>query len=126
MTLVLDASALIAAILDEPGAEYVRSILANSVMSSVNMVEVGSRLIDIGYSPDLALRQLSDLGAEVIPFDEDLAKEAAILRAVTRAAGLSLADRACIALAMREQATAVTADHAWTRVDLPCPIELIR
>lgn len=126
MTFVLDASALIAAILGEPGAEYVRSILANSVMSSVNMVEVGSRLIDIGYAPELALRQLSDLGAEVIPFDQDLAKVAATLRVVTRAAGLSLADRACLALAMREQATAVTADRAWTRVSLPCPIELIR
>lgn len=126
MKFALDASALIAAIRREPGADFVTSILPNSMLSSVNMVEVGSRLIDIGYDPELALLELASLGVEVVPFDHNLAVEAAKLRPLTRQAGLSLADRACLSLAMREQATAVTADRAWTRVSLPCPIELIR
>jgi ribonuclease VapC len=126
LTYVLDASALIAVIRREPGAEFVTPILSNSILSSVNMVEVGTRLIDIGYDPELALEELASLGVEVVPFDHKLAAEAARLRPITRAASLSLADRACLALAMREQATAVTADRAWTRVSLSCPIELIR
>jgi ribonuclease VapC len=101
-------------------------MLSNSMLSSVNLVEVGTRLIDIGYDPELALHELASLGVEVVPFDHKLAAEAVALRAMTRAAGLSLADRACLALAMREQATAVTADRAWARLNLPCPIELIR
>lgn len=126
MRFILDASALIAAILEEPGVEFVRSILSQSMMSSANMVEVASRLIDIGYEPELALQQLDALGVEVVPFDQKLAVAAAMLRAETRAAGLSLADRACLALAIQQQATAVTADRAWARVRLACAIELIR
>ena len=126
MKYVLDASALIAAILREPGAEIVRSVLVRSVMSSVNMVEVGSRLIDIGYNPEAALRHLDALGVNVVPFDEALAAVAARLRADTRAAGLSLGDRACLALAVREKAVALTADRAWARIDVGCEIKLIR
>ena len=126
MRFVLDASALIAAILQEPGVDFVRSILSDSIMSSVNMVEVGSRLIDIGYEPELALHHLASLGVDVVPFDQRLAATAVGLRSHTKAAGLSLADRACLALAMQERATAVTADRAWKRVTLACPIELIR
>ena len=126
MKYVLDASALIAAILREPGAEIVRSVLVRSVMSSVNMVEVGSRLIDIGYNPEAALRHLDALGVNVVPFDEALAAVAARLRADTRAAGLSLGDRACLALAVHEKAVALTADRAWARIDVGCEIKLIR
>ncbi len=126
MRFVLDASALIAAILEEPGAEAVTRRLPGSMISSVNLVEVGTRLVDIGYDPSLVLEHIDALGVAVVPFDQDLAVRTFQLRASTRAAGLSLADRACLALAVREQATAVTSDRAWKRVDVPCPIELIR
>ena len=62
----------------------------------------------------------------MVPFDDDLAVRAALLRPTTKRAGLSFADRACIATAIRLNATVVTADRAWAELDLPCPIELIR
>lgn len=74
----------------------------------------------------MALQDVSALRLDVVPFDAETALLAGRLRAVTRHLGLSLGDRACLALAIRENATALTADRNWTDLDLPCKVELIR
>jgi PIN domain nuclease of toxin-antitoxin system len=124
---VLDASALIAMLNEEPGADRVRrAAVAGSKISTLNYAEAGTRLLDIGERPEVVDETLRLLGVEIVGFDTDLAVSAVALRSVTRPAGLSLADRACLALAMREDAVALTADRAWGTIDLDCRIELIR
>ena len=126
MKVVLDASALLAVLLREPGAEKVTPLLLGSKICSVNLTEVGTRLVNVGDKPETLLTQIHELGVEIVPFDQTLATVAIRLRDGTRSAGLSLGDRACIALAMREQAVAVTTDRAWARLEFGCEIELIR
>lgn len=123
---VLDASALLAWLNDEPGAAAVEAVLADAVISSVNLSEVGAVLADVGMPPEEVGAVFSDLELRTVPFDDDLALLAASLRPATRSAGLSLGDRACLALAQRLDAPAITGDRAWARVDVPVAIRLIR
>jgi ribonuclease VapC len=126
MTVVLDASALLAVIRDEPGAEIVKSAMAGSLMSAVNASEALMRSTEKGFSSHLVRALMVSERIDVVTFDMDLALETAALREVTRGKGLSFADRACLATAIRRGATALTADRSWASLDLPCPIELIR
>lgn len=126
MTYVLDASAVLAVLNQEAGAANVAPKLANSVMSVVNAVEVGSKLVDRGMTPEAAWEVVDLLGITMAEFDLPLARTATQLRQQTRGGGLSLADRACLALAIRTNAIAVTADRAWTNVGVGCQVELIR
>lgn len=126
MSGVLDASAVLAIINDEPGAAAVRDRLLGSVMSLVNAIEVGTKLMDKGLPYDRAWEALDLLDIPMVELDADLAGVAVALRPATRERGLSLADRACLALAVREGLPALTADRIWAELDLPCPVELIR
>ncbi|MGN6583586.1 MAG: type II toxin-antitoxin system VapC family toxin [Rhizobiaceae bacterium] len=126
MSGVLDASAVLAIINDEPGAAAVRDRLLGSVMSLVNAIEVGTKLMDKGLPYDRAWEALDLLDIPLVELDADLAAVAVALRPATRERGLSLADRACLALAVREGLPALTADRIWAELDLPCPVELIR
>lgn len=126
MSGVLDASAVLALINKERGADVVRRLLTGSVMSVVNAIEVGTKLMDKGLSPEEAWETLDLLDIPLVELDLELAVTATALRDATRPGGLSLADRACLALAIREDASAITADRTWASLDLPCPIELIR
>jgi len=126
MTVVVDSSVLLAVLRNEDGAERAMRFLAEALLSSVNAVEVMTRLIDLGYETDRALSALSRFRLTIVALDEELAVMAGRLRAVTRHRGLSLGDRACLALAIRENATALTADRNWADLDLPCKVELIR
>lgn len=131
MPFVLDASALLALMQSEPGAEVVDALLEDQdcVASSVNMVEVGSKLIDKGLPPNQLARTLAASDVQVIDFDAEQATLCAQLRAATRDLGLSLGDRACLALARGLQATAVTADRAWADLDeaaIGVRVQLIR
>jgi PIN domain nuclease of toxin-antitoxin system len=126
MKFVLDASALIAAMNDEPGSSNVAPRLDGALISSVNLAEVGTRLYDNGDDPAATLNEIDSYGVTIVPFDAQLAADVILLRSRTRRFGLSLGDRACIALAIREGATVLTADRVWVELDLPCPIELIR
>lgn len=110
---VIDASALLAAMLEEPGRETVERALPGAIISSVNLVEVVSRLIDRGFSPDEAEQDLASLELTVIAFDQAQALDAGRLRPLTRHAGLSLGDRACLALARVKGVPVLTADRAW-------------
>lgn len=126
MSGVLDASAVLALVNGEPGADVVRRHLPGSVMSLVNAIEVGSKLMDKGLSPEEAWDTLDLLDISLVDLDLELAVTATALRDATRPGGLSLADRACLAVAIRDSVPAFTADRAWAALDLPCPIELIR
>jgi PIN domain nuclease of toxin-antitoxin system len=124
--LVLDASALIALLRREPGAERVADRLALAVIGTVNLAEVVSKFVRDGLPIDGLRDTIDELDLEILPFDEWLAYRAGELRIATRHHGLSLGDRACLALAERLGATAVTADRAWAALDVGIEVELIR
>jgi PIN domain nuclease of toxin-antitoxin system len=124
---VLDASAILALVLQEPGADRVNGAIEDgAVMLSVNVAEVVTRLHDRGMSEARIRAILSTIRAQVVPFDEELAYRAGLLRSATRAAGLSLGDRACLALAERLGAPALTSDRAWGRLQIGIQVEVIR
>lgn len=115
-----------AVVRDEPGCDIAVARLPGSFMSAVNASEAFMRGVEKGVPIGLMRDLLNSQGVNIRPFDEDLALRAALLRPATKRAGLSFADRACIATAVRLGATAVTADRSWATLDLPCTIELIR
>jgi PIN domain nuclease of toxin-antitoxin system len=129
---VLDASALLAYLRDEPGADLVADAIATGAsISTVNLGEVLSRVADRGGDPVRVARQMTDRGLldgaiMVEPFTSADAVEVARLRPTTRDLGLSLGDRACLALAKRFDAPALTADAAWSKLDLPLELRQIR
>jgi ribonuclease VapC len=124
---VLDASALLALVRREPGAEVVASYLPHAVISTVNLSEVHAKLLTLGLALEPLERDLGAMGVTVEPFTRADARSTAELRALTRARGLSLADRACLALAWRLGVPALTADHPWGDLEgLPVQVELIR
>ena len=126
MSAVFDSSALLAIAFEEQGAEVAGRHLSDGIISAVNASEVVARLVDLGASGEEARASLLAFGLEIRPFDTALAVAAGLLRAATREKGLSLGDRACMALAMREQVGVVTADRAWATLDLDVEVELIR
>jgi PIN domain nuclease of toxin-antitoxin system len=129
---VLDASALLAFLHDEPGADLVgEALVAGASISAVNWAEVLSKLADRGQEPETVAQDLENqgiLGPALIvhEVDEILARRIAELRPQTRALGLSLGDRACLALAGRLGLGVLTADRDWMDLDLGLDIRLIR
>ena len=113
---VLDASALLALLKDEPGGSKVAEAIAASRISAVNYAEVVSHFIHAGMPPLAVDAMLHPLPVTVIEADADLARRAGRLRAVTAEAGLSLGDRFCLALAQRDGLAAWTADRQWRAV----------
>jgi PIN domain nuclease of toxin-antitoxin system len=123
---VLDASALLALLNDEPGAGAVAEALPESAISAINLSEVVAKLSDAGM-PEAAIRQaLQGLPLGVFPFDLEQAYEAGLLRTATRNAGLSLGDRGCLSLARRLGVPALTADRTWRELALGVVIRVIR
>jgi PIN domain nuclease of toxin-antitoxin system len=122
----LDASALLAALHDEVGSDVVTPVLGDSVMSSVNWSEFMQK--SLAQRVDVAgLRNdLQALGFMIVPFTHDDAEIAAALWPDTRKLGLSLADRACLALGKRLKLPVLTADRVWSKVDIGLPIRVIR
>ncbi len=132
MAPVLDASALLAHLRDEPGADVVAEAIASgAVISTVNLAEVFSRVADRGedsakLAAELTQSGLLDGAITVEPFTAADAVDAGRLRPLTRDAGLSLGDRACLALARRLDAPALTADTDWQGVDHGVELRPIR
>jgi PIN domain nuclease of toxin-antitoxin system len=124
---VLDASAALCFLNNEPGAEIVERMLGRAIICSVNLAEVVSKLTEHGNSADWIRQDMARLQTRmrVVDFDIDLAWRAGLLRATTRHLGLSLGDRACLALAEREGGVAVTCDRAWREV-AGVAVELVR
>ena len=125
---VLDASALIAWLDRERGAERVNAALeAGAVISTVNLSEVVAKFADRNMATAEVRHIVQPAGLEVEPFSAEDALVAGRLRPPTRAAGLSLGDRACLALASRMGAPVLTADRAWAELDLDgVEVELVR
>lgn len=123
---VLDASAVLAWLRDEPGAAVVDPLLAGGVVSAANWSETWQKLNQHGVDADRATRRLRVLGVRVEPLTTADAVAAARLWDSTRRAGLSLGDRCCLALAARLECPALTADTAWAELDLNVTIQLIR
>jgi PIN domain nuclease of toxin-antitoxin system len=122
---VLDSSAILAIINLEKGAKDVESLLSGSMVSSVNVAEVLTKLVERNVSLKDALKEFVKLGLEIAEFDIKQAAKAAELRPLTRHLGLSLGDRSCLALAIRENAVAVTADRTWANLTF-CKIQVIK
>jgi PIN domain nuclease of toxin-antitoxin system len=122
----MDASAVLAYLRGEPGGERVEARLLASMMSSVNLAEVVTKLIDRGMSADDARLVVSGLGCEIMAVDTGLGLRAGAMRQDTIGLGLSLGDRVCLALAERERLPVVTADRAWAALPAPIEVTLIR
>jgi PIN domain nuclease of toxin-antitoxin system len=124
--IVLDASALLAYLFREEGHETVGEVFTESCISTVNLSEVISRFSRDGHDSREVLDQILQSPLEAVPFlAEDAALTAALLPA-TRPLGLSLGDRACLALAMARNIPACTADRVWGKLDLNISIRIIR
>jgi ribonuclease VapC len=123
---VLDASAVLALLKRELGAERVRAVLDRAIIGAVNAAEVQGKLIDMGFSRREAEATIRFLGCSIQAFNDVEAIEAGSLIALTRSVGLSLGDRACLALAIVRKATVYTTDRAWKDLALDIQIEVIR
>lgn len=109
---VLDASAILAVIFEEAGSDRVARHLPGAMASTVNVAEVMTKLFDLGMPRETVDDVVAGLQLTVLPFDLDQAGEAARLRLQTRDAGLSLGDRACLAVAKLQGVPALTSDRA--------------
>jgi PIN domain nuclease of toxin-antitoxin system len=123
---VLDASAVLCLLQEEKGAERVARALPAAVIGAVNYAEVVGKLVESGIDEATADGLMDTLQLNVSPFDRIQARLAGALRATTRKLGLSLGDRACLALAAAEGATALTCERAWTKFEAPCKVEALR
>jgi ribonuclease VapC len=128
MTPVLDASALLAALLDEPGKEQVDAEISGAVMSTVNLAEVVGHFAKAGARREDVIEILAGVPLAYVTPDEALAVEAGMMRPAGEPFGLSLGDRMCLALARRVGGRALTADRAWQDVGpkLGIEVEVIR
>lgn len=123
---VWDASALLLLLQREPGWRDLAPRLPGSVISSVNLSEVAAKLMEAGGDPETTREVLAGLPLEIDDFTADRAFQAAELREATRHLGLSLGDRACLALASSLEMPVLTGDRAWLELDLAMAIELVR
>lgn len=123
---VLDSSAVLAVVFGEPGDQRVASLLGAALVSAVNLSEAAAKMNERGFDATETRHLLTGLGFDVAGFGEADAYAAGELRNRTRAAGLSLGDRACLALALRERAGVITADRAWTNLNIDVTVELLR
>ncbi|MEI6789982.1 MAG: type II toxin-antitoxin system VapC family toxin [Myxococcaceae bacterium] len=122
---ILDASALLALINSEPGADKVSKVLPDAQMSSVNYSEVATVLQNMGVSGDV-IESILDGLVKVIPFSQQHALFAASLYPKTKSHGLSLGDRACLTLGHFSKCPVYTADRVWANLDLGIKVHLIR
>ncbi len=126
MSAAIDASALLAMLFAEPGAETVADAIASgATTSAVNLSEVATVLVRHRQDPEKILAPVREQLA-VEPFTDDDALAAAALYPRTASKGLSLGDRSCLALAQRLGAPALTAEHTWAELDLDIHVQLIR
>ncbi len=126
MSYVLDASAVLVLLNQEPGHVFVKEHLSQSMISAVNFSEVITVLVGYGMPHIDATSVIFALKLEIIPFDTEQASKSAALRLATKPFGLSLGDRACLSLAEIKKLPVITADKIWARLELPIDILLAR
>ena len=123
---VLDASALLAFLNSEPGADIVLGVLHDAIISAVNYSEVLKKTIERNGSAERVSNIIRDLAVAIIPFDEAHATAAATLYPQAKPHGMSFADRACLALGVQRRITVLTAERKMKLVTLPIKVKLIR
>ena len=123
---VLDASVLLAHISGEQGSEPVPQLASDAFLSTVNLAEVFTKLLERDLTADAAASLVYRYGFEVVPFDEELARQSGALRVPTKKFGLSLGDRACLALAQREGLPALTTDRQWAKLSIGIEVKVVR
>jgi len=124
---VIDASALLAFLKGEKIAlRKLEEILPRSLISSVNYCEVATILGGLGMPEDIIEEVVEETVSKIISFDASQALRAADLRELTKPYGLSLGDRACLALGLTHKLPVYTADKIWSKIPIDIPIELIR
>ena len=126
MSVVLDASAVLVLLLDEPGAEVVATVLSEAVLSAVNLAEVLSKLTDRGADVSRLAEDLAAAGVLVEPMTAADAAQVAELRRIDQGRLLSLGDRCCLALGRRLGLPVVTADRAWSELDAGVDVRQVR
>lgn len=122
---VLDASALLAVLAREAGWEEISSLLPDALVSAVSLCEVVGKLADRGMPGEAVADALGNLGLEVVAFEAAAAHRAGLMKAKTSKHGLSLGDRACLALAQERGLPAVTTDGAWRDVRVDVEIRVV-
>ncbi len=127
-SVVLDASALLALLLDEPGAEKVKPALDGALLGAVNLAEIVSHYAKLGAARSDVEAMLRPLPIRLVPIDAALSYDAGMLRPLTLPGGLSLGDRYCLALAKRQGVPALTAERRWPGIATAAgvTVELIR
>ena len=123
---VFDASAVLAILKRERGADRALAVLEHAKISCVNLAEVQSKLVNEGLDKHTAWAGINFLGCNPVPFDSGLAHQAGSLIEQTKPYGFSLGDRACLALALERKAKVYTTDRKWADLDLGIEIEVIR
>lgn len=126
MSVVVDTSAILAALWGERGGARVDQVLPGAAISAVNLAELVAKLIDRGGNIEQIDAVLASLALTVHAFDEASARQCGALRSSTRQLGMSLADRACVALGLDLKLPILTADRAWSGLALAVEIEQIR
>jgi PIN domain nuclease of toxin-antitoxin system len=124
---VLDASAILAIINGEPGAEKLTpKLLGDAAASAVNLAEVQTKLVSLGWTSEQAWEDATSPVRDIMSFDEEHARAAGDLVTQTRQFGLSLGDRACLALGMALKAPVYTAEKSWNKVKVGVRVHVIR
>jgi len=123
---VLDASSLLALVNQEPGHEEVARTIPDAAISAVNLSEVAAKLAESGMPEEFIREALEGLTIDVHDFGRELAFQTAMLRPPTEHKGLSLADRACLALGQQLNLPVITADRVWKELDLEVEVMLVR
>jgi PIN domain nuclease of toxin-antitoxin system len=125
--IVLDASAILALVHDEPGADQVAEALPEALLSTVNLAEVVGKLVDVNIEASGVRELLAAAGVSMEPLSREDAELAGAMRSLDGGRALSLGDRCCLALTVRaDTATVMTADRAWAELDLPIQVRLLR
>lgn len=124
--IALDASALLAFLFRESGHEQVGVMLDTACLSTVNLAEVIGRFVRDGHNAHQVLQKLTSTTIEIVPFTAEDAALAASLIPATRPLGLSLGDRACLALALSRNIPAITADRIWAQLHIGVTIQFVR
>lgn len=124
--IVLDASAILALLRNERGSEAVGAIIANGLVSTVNLSEVVAKLVERGTTAADAVDIVESLPFEIADFDTELAMAAGLMWMRGKKVGLSLGDRACLALAEYHRFPVITADRNWRDLDVAIEVRTLR
>ena len=124
--IVFDSSVVIAILMQERGFESAEGLLSEALISTVNLAEVATYLARNSVPKETIQEVLASFPIQVIPFEETLAIQTGCLYPSCKHLGLSLGDRACLALAISRKLPVLTADQVWSKLDLGIPIQVLR